>query len=389
MATTTTPNIALEKKDYGDTGWDAMINGNSDKTDAAITSDRNRLNLIESEITAARGGFTNIDARSDQITSRVASVEAEIFAGRGGAASLDARADAQDAEIADLQALVAGMATLSELGVTISEYVDAKVEDLNLSALSAVVDQNRSDIGAIDKEVMRQRDSEEAIQEMDDLQSLFVDHIASNQTSLDKQIAAQSARTQSGSVVIYNRGKVSGAAVTKGALGTYSVASGVIFGLGRTWPINAQDVAISANSSGATVTRRLYLTLPTGGSYPILTCTADGESTPSTGLELGFLTIPVGSDASWWSSITFSGTIRTESEWPIIATSPPFANVTPKYEQGGTNYRISVSAADYAGGEPPRIEAPIANRATNTFRVYIFGIADAVTVDWTTHISNI
>jgi hypothetical protein len=392
MATTTTPNLQLEKKDYGDLGWDTMINQNSDKTDAAITADRQRIAATETEIAIGRGGFADLNERANHITGRLAATESEIAASRGGFQSMAARETDQESKIADLQALIAGSATLSELGLTIAEYIDQALEPIN--PLAAITEGNRLTIGVMNRELMRQRTAEEDQQDYSDLHSLILDQIALTLQALDKTIRHNGeVAQQHGEITLYNRGRISGATVAKGAeVGEITIAAGQIFGLGRQMPAQTQTVTAEINLAATTVTRRVYLTLPTGDTYPALTLAPVGTTTPAAALEIGTLTMPArsayGSDALWWAACTLSNTARLEPEWPSVQTSLAYQTITLPRALTTTAYHVTAQSIDWAGGSAPIITIPAANVAANTFRIYLSGSADGVRVRWLTHSTN-
>jgi len=92
--------------------------------------------------------------------------------------------------------------------------------------------------------------------------------------------------------------------------------------------------------------------------------------------------------APYLGDVTITDVAREEPDWPAVQASPAFAQQDFERVMAGTGYHLALDVMDYAGGEPPRLIQHEADRAANTFRVYLGGSADAVRVRYVAHLMH-
>ncbi len=228
-----------------------------------------------------------------------------------------------------------------------------------------------------------------------DLLASFAAQALADTGVLSKEIDAQRfSRHQQGTLTIYNRGVVSGCALTKSSTITRAIdlALGEVFGHGREWGVAAQAAGctVPENETGASSICHLYVREVSGVME--LQCTALNTAVPDDAIELATITVPNGSTAlsdQYLAGCTLTPTARNEPNWPLVQTSPAYEDVTFDRVMAATSYSVVLDVDDYEGGERPELTAPGANRATNTMRIYLGGSADAVDIRYTTHLMTL
>jgi hypothetical protein len=203
-----------------------------------------------------------------------------------------------------------------------------------------------------------------------------------------REIEAQRfTRHQQGLATLYNRGIKSGCEVSRSSTATRNLdlAAGVAFGYGREWgvAVQATGASVPSNSGAEAGVCDVYL-----DENMDLACTMLDESAPANALVLATITVPAGNtDVTdpYLASCTLTATARQEPAWPAVQVAAAYQDVTLERVLGADDYVLALGVLDYDGGEPPRLAAPEAQRATNAFRVYLAGSADAVTVRWSVH----
>jgi hypothetical protein len=194
-------------------------------------------------------------------------------------------------------------------------------------------------------------------------------------------------RHQQGVVVVYNRGVKSGCEVSRSSTATrnLNLAAGVAFSFGREWGVAGQvnGASVPGNPGTAAGVCQVYL-----NRNMDLSCTLLDEPAPADALVLYAVTVPAGNTDDtdpYLADCTLTAIVRREPAWPAVQAGAAYEDVTLARKLGDDDYVLALEVLDYAGGEPPRLAAPAAQRATNAFRVYSDGSADAVTVRWSVH----
>lgn len=203
----------------------------------------------------------------------------------------------------------------------------------------------------------------------------------------------QTVRHQEGEFVLVNRGIKSGAGLEKSTTANrnLNIAAGVCFMHGAEMPVNAEDNAASvpSNSGSEDGTAEAYLFIQDNRVQ--LGVTGLNEEAPESSLVLASLSVPAGSTgatAPQLEDVAITTTARQEPEWPLVQLSPAFRQEDFERVMGGSGYHLALDVVAYAGGETPRLTQDEADRAANTFRVYLGGSADAVRVRYVAHLMN-
>lgn len=213
--------------------------------------------------------------------------------------------------------------------------------------------------------------------------------VASDVGVLAKEIDAQRyTRHQQGVTTIYNRGVKGGCVVTKSGTATrnLNLAAGVTFYRGRTWAVEEQlnGASVPSNTGGTAILCEVYLDAEMN-----VNCTPLGEAAPEDALVLATITVPAGStDATDpnMASCTITPVARQEPLWPGVQVSPAYDDIALARKAADTGYALGLDIVSWVGGEEPAVEVLASDRAVNTFRIYLGGAADAVTVRYVTHL---
>jgi NOL1/NOP2/fmu family ribosome biogenesis protein len=200
-------------------------------------------------------------------------------------------------------------------------------------------------------------------------------------------------RHQEGEFVLVNRGRKQDAelSASESAVRNLSISAGQVFMGGRVLGVDEQlnTASVPGNSGSETVTVQAYLHID--GSALRLATTNAGEQAPDDALLLAELTIPPGSTdstAPYLEDVTITDVARSEPEWPEIQLDPSYRQQDLALPMQRSAYALDLDVVDYQGGEPPRLTKRDADRATNTFRTYLSGSADAVRVRYVAHLMD-
>lgn len=203
----------------------------------------------------------------------------------------------------------------------------------------------------------------------------------------------QTVRHQEGEFILINRGVKSGCGLSKSTTANrnLNIAAGVCFMHGVEMPVEAEENAASvpSNSGSEDGTAEAYLYILNGRVR--LGVTGLNEEAPEDSLVLASLSVPAGSTgttAPQLEDVAITTVARHEPEWPLVQTSPAFTQKDFERVMGGNGYHLALDVVAYVGGESPRLIQNEADRAANTFRVYLGGSADAVRVRYVAHLMN-
>jgi len=195
-------------------------------------------------------------------------------------------------------------------------------------------------------------------------------------------------RFQTGTVIIENKGIISGCTITKSATATRNInlASGQAFAGGMIIPIEAETngAAIPSNSSG--MAKYCYIYLAMGATKWEAFCTGLDESVPANGIPLYRVTVPAGNTEAndpYISNVTLTDVRRLEPNALTSFTSAPFVYVSLPFNMLDTNYAIDLDVYDFTGGGFQLGYVYADERQSNGFKICLNGTADNVKVRWT------
>ena len=211
---------------------------------------------------------------------------------------------------------------------------------------------------------------------------------------LHKELERQkTVRHQEGVLTLINRGVKTGCALSKSTTANrnLNIEAGKCFMHGQEMPVGGEDNAASvpSNSGSESATAEAYLAV-IDNSVQLAVTNLD-EAAPDDALVLAELAIPAGSDgtsAPYLEDVTITTVARTEPEWPTVQTSPASVQHDFAKLMDGSDYHLSLDVVSYLGGERPTITHNEQDRASNTFRVYLAGSADAVRTRFVAHLMS-
>lgn len=203
---------------------------------------------------------------------------------------------------------------------------------------------------------------------------------------MDAAIAALDPSRNTGDITLYNRGVVTGCAVSKSTDATrnLNVEEGLIFAHGRQYAVSEllNTAAVPTNSGDSAATCYAYLYEADDGTIKC-DCTELGEDVPDNGIAIALLTVPAAntedSDA-YLEEVTLTDIRRLEPNWPLAAGSPEPVDVVLETALDTTDYHVSLQVLDCEGGRTQIGEVYVADQLTNGFKVYATGGADAIEV---------
>lgn len=267
------------------------------------------------------------------------------------------------------------------------------------------IDENFEDLhgrtGDLESEVQAARGAAESVgarmgQIEDDIEGLDPEFqnnlIASVLTAIDMAALAnreldrfRRVRIQEGETTIYNRGIISGCAITRKAAGVriLSLALGNLFMHGRQYstPADTDATTVPGNSSGSVATCSVYLYID-GNGLVQCECTPLNTEAPSTGVVIYTVSVPAGSTADD-GAFTLTDVRRTETGYPNVFASPVYASISLPYILPDATYAVHLEIVSCEGGRRQVGELEVADRLTNGFKIYLGGAADAVCVRYT------
>lgn len=189
-----------------------------------------------------------------------------------------------------------------------------------------------------------------------------------------------------GDVTIYNRGVVTGCAVTKSTTATrnLNLSAGVIFAHGRQYACSEllNTASVPTNSGDSAAMAYVYLYLDDDGTIKC-NCTELGAPVPDNGIAVALLTVPAGSTEAadaYLSTVGLTDIRRIEANWPLCAGSPVPVYVTFPAALDATDYHVALQVLDCEGGRMQIGEVFAADQLVNGFKVYATGSADAIQV---------
>jgi len=197
----------------------------------------------------------------------------------------------------------------------------------------------------------------------------------------------RSVRIQEGEATIYNRGVVNGCTVTRksSSVRILSLAAGKFFAHGRDYSIGADtdSTSVPPNSGGSTATCTVYLYIDGSGEIQCQ-CTPLNTAPPSDGVTIYTVSVPAGSTSDD-GAFTISDARRLCTGWPNVFDSAAYASVALACRLPDVNYGVHLDILSCEGGlqQIGGLEAPVADRLTNGFKVYLAGSADAVRFRYT------
>jgi hypothetical protein len=191
-------------------------------------------------------------------------------------------------------------------------------------------------------------------------------------------------RMQEGSVLIYNRGIISGCAASKAASGRRIVlAVGGVFARGVEIPCAGDQtgLTIPENTGSASLVYYGYLSVGTNSALTFLKTDA-GEVVPAGGIPICRVTVPAGNTADDLTGVTVTDVRRYEAAYPTLINTVPYTSVAFQYGMIDTDYAVLLDVTGYSGGWNQRPGVYAGEKASNGFKVFADGTLDGVKVQW-------
>lgn len=203
----------------------------------------------------------------------------------------------------------------------------------------------------------------------------------------------QTVRHQEGEFILRNRGLIRGCDLSTSTTANRNlgISAGAVFMLGREWGVAAEGNAAAVPSNTGSETAAAHAYLIDAGAGLVLAVTGLNEGPPADALPLASLTIPAGNNGTtdpYLDDVTITVTTRNEPDWPWVQSSPVYQQQDFPNVMGGDDYHLSLDVISWDGGQPPRLKANEADRASNTFRAYLLGTADNVRVRYVAHLMD-
>lgn len=211
---------------------------------------------------------------------------------------------------------------------------------------------------------------------------------------LEQELERQkNVRHQEGEFVLYNRGVIRGCDLSKSqtANRNLGISAGAIFMGGREWGVASEDNAAAVPSNSGSETGTAYAYLVEAAGALTLAVTGLDETAPADALVLASMSIPAGNNGTndpYLDSVTVTTTARSEPDWPWVQSSPVYQQQDFVNVMARAGYHLSLDPIGWEGGQPPRLTADAADRASNTFRAYLTGTADNVRVRYVAHLMD-
>jgi hypothetical protein len=192
-------------------------------------------------------------------------------------------------------------------------------------------------------------------------------------------------RIQEGSVLIYNRGVITGCTASKAAANRRVVlAGGGVFAKGVEIPCGGDQnigITVPSNTGQASLVYYGYLSVAANG---ILTfaMTDAGAVVPADGIPICRITVPAGNTASNLDGVTLTDVRRYESAYPTLINSVSYTSVALPYSMIDTDYAVMLDVTGYSGGWNQRPSVYAGEKASNGFKVFADGTLDEAAVQW-------
>lgn len=207
----------------------------------------------------------------------------------------------------------------------------------------------------------------------------------------DQQLASIEAQTAvvtlQGEATIANRGIIKGAEVTASDTATrnLNVAAGRLFLGGRPVAVYGEENTASVPDNGTDTDAVVYVYARIYNGDLVLASTALDEDPPADALALDRIDVPAYNDElsdPYLDNVTITRVAREEPYWPFVHSAPAYVDVTLPEELANAGYAVVLD------GTPDEADLWPDDRATNSFRIYLAGAADGVTVRWTATLAN-
>jgi hypothetical protein len=195
-------------------------------------------------------------------------------------------------------------------------------------------------------------------------------------------------RKQTGTILLVNKGIVSGCTVTKSdtANRNISCASGIIFARGQLFPFFGEEngAIVPENNEQNAQTCYAYLYFNSDGSIEFAT-TPVGQTVPENGIPLYLVTIPPGNNGQNdpnLANVSLSSVRRMEANFPAFYANPLYANVILPFPLPDAGYAVSLDIISVSGSGFQRGEVYPMDRNVNGFKIYYNGVADDLLIRW-------
>jgi hypothetical protein len=195
-------------------------------------------------------------------------------------------------------------------------------------------------------------------------------------------------RKQTGTILLTNKGIVSGCAVTKSTTANRNIscASGIIFARGQLFPFFGEEngAIVPENNEQTNQTCYVYFYFKADGSIEFAT-TPVGQTVPEDGIPLYLVTIPPennGQNDPNLSNVSLSSVRRMEANFPAFYANPLYANVILPFPLPDTNYAVNLDIISVSGSGFQRGEVYPMDRNVNGFKIYYNGVADDLLIRW-------
>jgi hypothetical protein len=189
-------------------------------------------------------------------------------------------------------------------------------------------------------------------------------------------------RNQSGSVMLYNRGIISGCTASKAVNGRKVLLStGIVFAKSLELPMAGDQAGVSVpvNAGDAAKVYYAYLVIGANNAFTFA-ITPAGAIVPAAGIPIVRITVPAGDSTADLSGTTLTDVRRLEFYWPNHVNTMVYAPVALPFDMVGVDYQVYIEASSWTGGKP---NIYTAEKATNGFKIYIDGASDEVNIRWT------
>lgn len=221
-----------------------------------------------------------------------------------------------------------------------------------------------------------------------------VEHATDQAGQLARELERQRfERHQQGEFTIYNRGIKEGCSVSPSdsAVRNVNLDAGTAFMHGQFFGVKEQENAASvpSNNTSDDFVVKAYLIID--GFEVTLATTGPDEEAPEDALVLAEIVVPEGNDDSTdpnLEEVTITSVVRTEPEWPAVQLDPAYQQQDLEYPMLRSDYALELDVVSFTGGEKPHLSKDGDDRATNTFRTYLAGTADAVRVRYVAHLMD-
>jgi hypothetical protein len=195
-------------------------------------------------------------------------------------------------------------------------------------------------------------------------------------------------RRQNGTLMLYNKGIISGCGVTKSTTANrnLSCAAGSIFAKGQLFSFIGEEngVAVPSNGNSGAMTCYAYLRFLESGAIDFAVTELGGQ-VPEGGIPLYLITVPSGNDGTSdpnLSSVILTDIRRVEPNFPAYFNTALYANVSLPHVLPDADYNISVDVISMDGYSFQRGLIYAGDRNVNGFKIYYNGVGDNLKIRW-------